>query len=422
MSFFGTYRLINQLENGALTGAQLQSEIAGSDRRLGEFTASMDLIQVRRRLGRNKNAIAAIAESAKALEVMGNDNAFWTSVVALPDTRNAILSSPTRMQAIGNTTSGLQARFAPFWAPVTRNASAFGITEAAWSGQNFVTLGQGTSAAATSPDGITWTARTKGAGALNSPNAIASKGDGNLIAACNNSSNAVIIMSTDHGATWTNTATTTPGNTPNLGFAWFHNHPTSAKYWGVLTNTSATTGWYASDGNQSIATWTALTASGSGQTGQAFFGPLGDTGCTVIASAGNTNNLMTSINGISFNNRAVTGSWSAGAASDTGIFVAGSGTAATGCAVSTDPHSTNWTTYPNALTYLGAAFGFGKIAFGGGMFVATPSSSSRHIWFSTNGSTWTVVPNAMPVAGAWEPVFGGGLWFFHYSTSRVTNF
>jgi hypothetical protein len=69
MSILGSYRLFNRLDNGSLTGAQLDTLLAGS-RELAEFKQLCDTPQAASALAASPTAVAAIAGSAIATQVV----------------------------------------------------------------------------------------------------------------------------------------------------------------------------------------------------------------------------------------------------------------------------------------------------------------------------------------------------------------
>jgi hypothetical protein len=69
MSVLGSYRLFNRLDNGSLTGAQLETLLAGS-RELAEFKQLCDTPQAATALAASPTAVAAIGQSAIATQVV----------------------------------------------------------------------------------------------------------------------------------------------------------------------------------------------------------------------------------------------------------------------------------------------------------------------------------------------------------------
>jgi len=69
MSILGSYRLFNKLDNGSLSGAQLETLLAGS-RELAEFKQLCDTTQAASALAASPTAVAAIGQSAIATQVV----------------------------------------------------------------------------------------------------------------------------------------------------------------------------------------------------------------------------------------------------------------------------------------------------------------------------------------------------------------
>ncbi len=281
--------------------------------------------------------ISSTAAAAGALPAGCSSVAFGNGVfVAMPSTGEASSTAYTSPDGITWTARTLPA--SSYWFDVT------------YGGGLFVAIGQSSISIATSPDGVTWTSRTA-PGGIGNPISV-SYGNGRFVVGP--ISSAVGMTSTD-GITWT--ATTFPTTGYWYGIAYGN---------GVFVAGNTQGGAFATSVNGT--TWTTRTSpNGLGSLYIVF-------GNGKFVATNNSGVVFTSIDGISWTYKAL-------------------GTP--------------------AVPYLG------KVAFGSGIFIIiSGSSDSNFCWVSLDGNNWTT--KALPRSVTWSGVACGSDKFVAVATTPVS--
>jgi 6-phosphogluconolactonase (cycloisomerase 2 family) len=241
----------------------------------------------------------------------------------------------------------------------------------------------GTNRVMTSPDGITWTARTAPSSSWNS----VTYGDGTFVAVGTSA-----VMSSPDGITWT-ARTASQANDWN-GVAYGNGVFVAVSLAGtnrVMTSPDGTT-------------WTNRTAAAANSWQNVTYGE----GLFVAVSSDGTDKVMTSPDGITWTSRTTVGSAWYGIAYGNGTFVA---TAFDNVMTSEDGITwTQRTNYP--------AYSWQSVGFGGGLFVAVADGTAAFMT-STDGIDWT--ERTASAANQWWDVAYGNNTFVAVAKSGTNR-
>ena len=245
----------------------------------------------------------------------------------------------------------------------------------------FVAVANSTTAAATSPDGITWTARTMPSSI---PWSSVAYGNGVFVAVANHSASSSVATSPD-GITWT--ARTVP-TTLYLGSVAYGNGVF------VAPSRSSSTCVVSSDG----ITWTSHNITGGGGGGWESIG-FGN-GVFVVTYNGLVSYVVTSPDGVTWTNRTMPSSqrWKS-VAYGNGVFVA---IVQNSAVAATSPDGITWTarTLPSSGNRI-------AIAFGGGLFYVPEVGTIAYT--SPDGITWAT--RSLPSSQSWlTTAYGNGVF------------
>jgi len=335
MSVLGSYRLFNKLDNGSLSGAQLETLLAGS-RELAEFKQLCDTTQAASALAASPTAVAAIGGSAIATQVV------------LDNRRNFDVVARQRLSAASVTF------LEQFFITETVATGYSGTITNVFYNNGIFFLNQSDSSLVIT-DGL---GKNSTPPTLNTNIVAMAFGNETLVAFRN--TGATAFYSRDGGVYWS-TATIPNASWVEVAFGN-----------GVFVALANSTFITSPDG----ITWTTRTAP-AGVWRSVVFG-----GGQFVAVGDNT--AATSPDGITWTIRTIpttipAGSWIS-VTHGNGLFVA---VAATTAAIATSPDGITWTsrTLPAGITSLYS------VAFGGGLFVATHNGQAVYI-VSKDGITW----------------------------------
>jgi hypothetical protein len=353
MSIIGSYRLFNSLDNGSLTGAQLNTLLAGS-RELAEFRQLCDTPQAASALAASPTAVAAIGQSAIATQVVYENR------------RNFDVVARQRLSAFSVT---FLEEF--FFSETLETAASNTVATTIFNkdGKFFIGHNNGV---ITAMDGAGKAVLGASTG-VNNLLAIAF-GNGVYVAVAGGTN---FVHSAD-GLRWTIT-TISNQSWSDVTFG-------NGVFVAVGSNPAAATS------TNGVAWSTRTIPSGSWQ--NVTFGN------GVFVAVG-TNVVATSPDGITWTTRTIpSGSWQS-VTFGNGVFVAvGTNVAAT------SPDGITWTTRTIG------SFNFRAVAFGGGLFVAT-SGGDTDIAISRDGITWTLKRLSAFVAnvsGGKRLAYGNGMF------------
>lgn len=268
--------------------------------------------------------------------------------VAGSGTGNRIMSSVDGMNWVIRTSAGDHA-----WRSVTYGNGLFVAVACGISATSCNTTAGG-SRVMTSPDGITWTART--AAADNQWQGV-TYGNGLFVAVANSGTSNRVMTSPD-GIVWTSRA-------ESVGNSWVSVTFGNGTFVAVSNSgTSSNRVMYSTDG---ISWSTGTSASGNSWTSIAY----GNGVYVAVAATGTGDRVMSSADGQTFTTRtsAADNDWN-GVAYGAGLFVAVAGTG-TGNRVMTSPDGTNWVTRTSSVDNT-----WNSVAFGNGVFTAVASSGT----------------------------------------------
>jgi hypothetical protein len=335
MSILGSYRLFNRLDNGSLTGAQLDTLLAGS-RELAEFKQLCDTPQAASALAASPTAVAAIAGSAIARQAVLDNRRNFDVVARQRLSAGSVTfleqflyteTVPTGLNGSGFNPKTIFYNNGNFWLP---NTSATTVVITDGFGKNIL------SSLVTDSVGM-------------------AVGNGVYVSVAPGSS---FSYSTD-GFSWFNTSV--------LNQSWrdvaFGN--------GVFVAISLNPGLLTStDG----ITWTSRTA------------PSGSWNSIVFANgqfvAVGTNVVATSTDGITWTLRTIpTADWTS-VTHGNGLYVAVANTSGVG-SIATSPDGVTWT----SRTIPPGSGSMSSVAFGGGLFVAITAGSTNYV-VSKDGLVW----------------------------------
>lgn len=131
MSMVRALRTLTALENGTLTGAQLETQLSGSSARRGEFALLCASSGAAQRMATSSVTMTAVAASATAMAEFVKYTTCRMAAWASDNALNAIKGSATAMDAL---------RGAAGYAAVSPGASS-GTFDLGVSGKNYIVLG-----------------------------------------------------------------------------------------------------------------------------------------------------------------------------------------------------------------------------------------------------------------------------------------
>jgi hypothetical protein len=108
MAMISAMRMLNALENGTLTGAQLQTLLANNSRR-GELQVLLEIPGQVRRITANNVTMTAVAASSTAMTAVAASSTAMTAVIASSVAMTAVIASSTAKMAIFNSDTALAA-------------------------------------------------------------------------------------------------------------------------------------------------------------------------------------------------------------------------------------------------------------------------------------------------------------------------
>jgi len=263
MPIIRAMRLVNAIESGTMNSAALEAALADVGR-LSEFQAALSQLGIARRIASSSTSVNTLIGSpialAAAMRVGVSAQELATNVISYP----LLAASSVAMKAATAQVASMKAwvdKF-PYIARTfanTNNAGAARINSVAFGAGLYVAVGDYGSII-TSPDLVTWTARTHTAGTT-SATVWRSVGfaNGLFVAVGHNSTQAYAYTSPD-GITWTSRTLPSSGTVAANGC---RNLLHDGTRWCLLVQTSASaaTVWYATD---PTAAWTAAAGMNTG--------------------------------------------------------------------------------------------------------------------------------------------------------------
>lgn len=246
----------------------------------------------------------------------------------------------------------------------------------------------------TSPDGITWTARSAPVGTTDSTWKSVTYGNGTFVAVANVGTTKV--MTSPDGETWT---AQTPAEDNSWESVTFGNGTFVA-----VADTGTNRVMTSPDG----VTWTARADAGTDLVWRAV-----TYGTGTFVAINDRENAMTSADGASWSLHSTDSraSWT-GLTYGNGLFVAVAGNSF----INTSPDGATWTrrSYPSGFNA-----GLSAVAYGGDTFVAVPSLTAGKVIVSSDGMTWSI-QDAVSGSG-WSGITYGNNRFVAVggSTARV---
>jgi hypothetical protein len=357
MSVLGSYRLFNKLDNGSLSGAQLETLLAGS-RELAEFKQLCDTTQAASALAASPTAVAAIAGSVTATQAI------------LDNRRNFDVLARQRLSLAGvgflkeffngqtNTVVLPITRY--FYIPAVFNNGKFLMVTSDGSATADIYYYDPISNLAQLASTLTSVIFPEYATYGNNLYVLVGASTGSI-----GSSNSVIFTSPD-GAAWTSRShTPVAGSMKCVTFG-------NGRFVGVgvgTNNAAITNAWTSTDG----LTWTRNTGLPSGVWSSVKFGN------GVFVAVG-TNVVARSTDGITWTTGTIpTGTYKE-LAFGNGIFVA-----VTGSAHASSTDGLTWTT--RAIP-VGTNASFAGVVFGDGLFVVYHGAGNSNNMISTDGINW----------------------------------
>lgn len=131
MSMVRALRTLTALENGTLTGAQLETQLSGSTARRGEFALLCASSGAAQRMATSSVTMTAVAASATAMAEFVKYTACRMAAWASDNALNAIKASATAMAALRGAAGYT----------VVNSSSSSGTLDLGVSGKNYIVLG-----------------------------------------------------------------------------------------------------------------------------------------------------------------------------------------------------------------------------------------------------------------------------------------
>ena len=108
MALISAMRMLNSLENGTLSGAQLQTLLANNSR-LGEWQVLLSIPSQARRIAVNNVTMTAVVASSTAITAVAASSTAMTAVIASSTAMTAVIASSTAMTAIAASSTAMTA-------------------------------------------------------------------------------------------------------------------------------------------------------------------------------------------------------------------------------------------------------------------------------------------------------------------------
>lgn len=108
MAMISGMRMLNALENGTLTGAQLQTLLANNSRR-GELQVLLEIPGQARRIAANNVTMTAVAASSLAMTAVAASSNAMNAVVASSTAMTAVIASSNAKMAVFNSDTAITA-------------------------------------------------------------------------------------------------------------------------------------------------------------------------------------------------------------------------------------------------------------------------------------------------------------------------
>ena len=272
-----------------------------------------------------------------------------------------------------------------------------------------------TGAIMTSPDGITWTARTSTAASGNGWQSVA-YGNGLFVAVANTSSTTGAVQTSPDGITWTARTSTA------ADIGWYSVTYGNGLFVAVAI-TTLTTG--AVQTSPDGITWTARTSTAASALGGWISVAYGNGLFVAVAhNSSTTGAVQTSPDGITWTARtstAASGSGWTSVAYGNGVFVAVSDTTSTTGAVQTSPDGITWTARTSTAA---SGSGWYSVAYGNGVWIAvayTTSTTQAVMRSIDNGVTWSAFTGTPAPSTGWYSVsYGNGVFVSVALTTSTT--
>ena len=158
-------RLLNAIEAGTTTGAQLQALLTADPGRLAEFNVLLGMRGQMRRMAASSTAMTAVIASSTAMAAVAASSTAMTAVAASSTAKMAVFNSDTALNAIAASSTALTTmRAASGYAVYTGSATsptAITSPSAPAAGGSYLVLGVSTTDA---PSGKTHTLSTRRSG------------------------------------------------------------------------------------------------------------------------------------------------------------------------------------------------------------------------------------------------------------------
>ena len=125
MPMIRAMRLLNAIEAGTTTGAQLQALLTADPGRLAEFNVLLDMRGQTRRMAASSTAMTAVLASSTAMTAVLASSTAMTAVAASGTAMTAVLASSTAMTAVAASSTAMNAVYASPSAVMAIMPSAF---------------------------------------------------------------------------------------------------------------------------------------------------------------------------------------------------------------------------------------------------------------------------------------------------------
>lgn len=361
-------------QNAAVTQLVRASNVVTATTAAAHGYATGQIVRVSPGGALSSHAVAV--GSSSAVSRTTDDGVTWSNagISGLSGTFRAVASSGALYAAVGDSGAAATSPDGLTWTP--RTTTAFPLNGLVWTGSLFVAVGA-PNIVYTSPDGITWTARS------GPPTTVTFRGvtwNGSVLVAVGNTvtgTAAAAVATSPDGISWTNRTVSAAGGTIFRSVAW------SGSVFAAVGDSLCYT---SPDG----VTWTSRTISAGTYRSIVWTG-------TQFVAVGSSSSCATSPDGITWTARTITaGSYEGVAVSGANIVAVGNGVAAT------SPDGVTWT--PRTI----GAGSFTAIASGGGAtfspgektITGTPTSTTFAYAETGTDGTLAVAQTAEPLTAA----------------------
>ena len=155
-------RMLNAIEAGTLTGAQLETLLTDDPGRLAELSVLLGMRGQVRRIAASSTAMTAVAASSTAMTAVAASSTAMTAVAASSTAKMAVFNSDTALNAIAASGTALTAlRTAAGYAVYSSAATTAATISGPVAGGSYIVLGLSTSNA---PNGVVNTLSTRRSG------------------------------------------------------------------------------------------------------------------------------------------------------------------------------------------------------------------------------------------------------------------